>query len=1081
MQDFVHLHVHSEFSLLDGLSKLDKLIAKARSFHMSAVALTDHGAMYGIFKFFLKAKDAGIKPILGCEIYFAENSRFDKQKKMGDDQYHLTLLASSFEGYQNLLKIVSVAHLDGFHYKPRVDLETLQKYNGGLVALTGCMGGIVPKSIMHNEPEKAEKWLRTYIETFGEKNIYMELQRHPDMRDLDDLNIQLIKLARRYAVPLVATNDVHYLEKDDAYAQEILLCIQTRNSIMEKNRGLSMIDIPDYYFKSPDEMKAQFADLPEAIDNTVAIAERCNVEIPNGKWILPQFEVPVGETVDTWLPLLTRERIVNRFSTTNAIIDKRINYELEVIIKKGYAGYFLIVQDFVNWAKQQGIAVGPGRGSAAGSIVAYILGITELNPIEHNLPFERFLNPERPTPPDIDIDFADTRREEVIKYVTHKYGEDKVAQIITFGTMEARMVLRDVARALGWSYMQGDRLAKLIPPGKQGFNVSIDQALEESSELLHLYKSDEKTKELIDISKKLEGLVRHSSVHAAGVVVADKPLTEYVPIQREAKAGKIVSQYDMYCLDLNAVSDGRAVGLLKFDFLGLRNLSILERALVLIRENRSENLIMSSIPFDDKKTYELIARGETVGVFQLESRGMRNLAKDIKPTMFTDISAMVALFRPGPMSLIPQFIEGKKNASKIKYLHPDLVPILSETYGILVYQEQVTEIAHRLAGFSMSQADLLRMAMGKKKKSLMEKGKVSFFEGCLKRGYPKKTVEQLYEFIEKFAAYGFNKAHSASYATIAYWTAYVKTQYPVEFMTALITAEIEHATGSDRDEKVVQVLEECRRMELPVLPPDINASKQEFSIEGQKIIRFGLGAVKNVGGAAIETMLHARSDRPFASVKDFLIRVDLRKVNKKTIESLIKAGAFDQFGTRAALLAYYSSVIKEIQSEKVQVEAGQFGLFGGSDSTIIVDYDILPQVEEYSEDEKLAFEREVIGFNLSVNPLAKYAAIMMKKKAVPIAELKESAVPVLIGGLIKAVKKIVTKKSNEEMVFVTVTDYTGEIELVVFPKVYARSRSLWVQNQIILAKGKVQRKEDNLVLLADEAISLKLYDTALFS
>lgn len=1081
MQDFVHLHVHSEYSLLDGLSKLDKLLAKAKLLNMGAVALTDHGAMYGIFKFFLKAKDAGIKPIIGCEVYFAEHSRFDKQKKMGDDQFHLTLLAKNFEGYQNLLKMVSVAHLDGFHYRPRVDLETLQKYSGGLIALTGCMNGIIPKSIMRNEPDKAEQWLKTYVKTFGEDNVFIELQRHPDMRDLDDLNVQLVKLARKSSVPLVATNDVHYLEKDDAYAQEILLCIQTRSTIIEKNRGLSMIDVPDFYFKTAEEMKATFADLPEAIENTVQIAERCSVEIPNGKWILPPFEVPQNETVESWLPTLTKSRIRDRFPNPNEEILKRIAYELGIIIKKGYAGYFLIVQDFVNWAKKNGIAVGPGRGSAAGSIVAYILGITELNPLHHNLPFERFLNPERPTPPDIDIDFADTRREEVIHYVTQKYGEDKVAQIITFGTMEARMVLRDTARALGWSYSQGDRIAKLIPPGKQGFNVNIDTALEESAELLHLYKTDEKVKELIDISKKLEGLVRHSSVHAAGVVVADKPLTEYVPLQREAKAGKIVSQYDMYCLDLNAVSDGRAVGLLKFDFLGLRNLSILEKALLLIKQNKGETLILGSIPFDDAPTYELVARGETVGVFQLESRGMRNLAKEIKPTVFTDISAMVALFRPGPMSLIPQFIEGKKNASKVKYLHPDLKQILSETYGILVYQEQVTEIAHRLAGFSMSQADILRMAMGKKKKSLMEKGKVAFLEGCLKNGYSKQMVEQLYEFIEKFAAYGFNKAHSASYATIAYWTAYVKAHYPVEFMTALITAEIEHATGSDRDEKVVQVLEECRRMDIPMLPPNINTSLQEFSIENEKAIRFGLGAVKNVGSAAIDTIIVARKTLPFRSLKDFMLRVDLRKVNKKTIESLIKAGAFDQFGRRSALLLYYSGVIKEIQSEKTKVEAGQFGLFGDSTGLTTVEHDELPTVEEFTEDEKLSYEREVIGFNLSTNPLAKYKLLFERKKVVPIVDLQESAISVLIGGLVKSVKKIVTKKNNDEMVFVTITDYTGEVELVVFPKVYARGRSLWSQNQIILVKGKVQKKEDNLVVLADEAISLKLYDSALFS
>ncbi len=1074
MSEFVHLHVHSEYSLLDGLVGLEELLARAKEFKMPAVALTDHGALYGAFKFFLKAKDYGLKPIVGCEVYQAAQSRFDKQKRMGEDQAHLVLLAKNLTGYKNLLKLVSFAHMEGYHYKPRVDFELLAKYSDGLIALSGCMQGMIPKNILNKEPDKAEAVLRHYLEIFTEDNFYIELQKHPQIEELKELNEELIKLSRKYALPLVATNDVHYLEKEDAYAQEILLCIQTRNSIMEKNRPLSMLDAPDFYFKSSEEMKGLFLDYPEALDNTMKIAEECNLEIPYGEWILPYFEVPKGESRESWLKKLTKERLFSRFPNPSEAVLKRMEYELNVIVKKGYAAYFLIVQDFVNWAKNRGIVVGPGRGSAAGSIVAYILGITELDPLKHNLPFERFLNPDRPTPPDIDIDFADERRDEVVRYVMQKYGEDKVAQIITFGTMEARMVIRDVARALGWSYSQGDRIAKLIPQGKQGFPMTIDSALQESFELKNLYMSDKKTKELIDVSKKLEGLVRHSSVHAAGVVVSDKPLIEYTPIQKETKGGKTITQYDMYCLDLNAVSDGRAIGLLKFDFLGLRNLTILEKALFYVNQNAIDKVDLNTISLDDQKTYQLIASGETIGVFQLESRGMQRLAKDLEPSQFTDISAMVALFRPGPMALIPQFIAGKKNPKKIKYLHPDLKPILEETYGILVYQEQVTEIAHRLAGFSLSEADLLRMAMGKKKKDLMRKGKIKFIKGCVEKGYSQKLAEQLFEFIEKFAAYGFNKAHSASYATIAYWTAYVKAHYPVEFMTALLTAEIQHATGSIREQKVIQVLEECRRMNITVLPPDINKSLEDFAIEGAAI-RFGLNAIKNVGSAAIESILTARGASRFQSFSDFLNRVDLRKVNKKTVESLVKAGAFDEFGKRAQLLLYYSSVVREIQKQKQEQIQGQFGLFAETNLQTAVKKDNLPEVAEFSEDELLEFEREAIGFNLSKNPLDKYQPIFKQRKVCPLDELSEKSGNVLLGGLLKSVKKVNTKKNNSEMAFATLTDYTAEIELVVFPKVYAKNKALWQRNQILLVRGKVQQRDDSLVVIVDSAVSLTMY------
>ncbi|KKQ37432.1 MAG: polymerase III alpha subunit protein [Candidatus Roizmanbacteria bacterium GW2011_GWA2_37_7] len=862
---FVHLHVHSEYSLLDGMCRIEELIAQAKKYRMPAVAITDHGALYGAFKFYIAAKDAGIKPIIGCELYKTSGERHDKTSNNGKRNYHLLVFAKNNLGYQNLIKLVSYAHLEGFYYKPRVDWELLEKYHEGLIATTSCLTGEIPQLILQDQMKKAEELLQRYQKLFGE-DFYIELQRHPNMTELEKVNNVLVSFSRKYNIPLVATNDVHYLAKDDAYAQEILLCIQTQRAIFEKDRPMSMIDIPDYYFKSPAEMRELFHDYPEALENTVKIAEKCNVEIPYGKLILPKYDLPKNHTNESYLRELTNTKKDRVKGFNEKIVQERLDYELTIINNKGYAPYFLFVQDIVNWSKDNGIAVGPGRGSVAGSLVSYVLRITDVNPLEYNIPFERFLNPDRPTPPDIDIDFSDKRRDEVIKYISKKYGDDHVAQVITFGTMESKMAVRDVARALGYSYSQGDRIAKMIPLGKQGFKMSIDNALEESANLKLSYHAEEDVKKVIDIARKVESLPRHFSVHAAAVVISDKPLIEYVPLQKDNKEGRIITQYDMYCLDLNAVSEDKAIGLVKADILGLRNLSILEEALGYVKEFTGNLIDIHEVPLDDTQTYELMGRGETVGVFQLESSGMRRLARDLQPSKLSDITAMVALYRPGPMDLIPTFIKGKKNPRSVRYLHKDLKKLLEETYGILVYQEQVMDIAVEFAGFSKSHADLLRMAVGKKKKKLMKEGKLNFIKGASEKGYTKKLAEQIFGFMEKFAAYGFNKAHATSYALIAYWTAYMKANYPVEFMTALMTAELQGVAGPQREYKMAQALEETKRMKIEVLPPDINKSVYKFSIESRSI-RFGLSAIKNVGTAAIETILSTRDK--FGSFQSF--------------------------------------------------------------------------------------------------------------------------------------------------------------------------------------------------------------------
>ncbi len=1068
---FVHLHCHTEYSLLDGMARMDDIIAKAKKHNMPAVAITDHGNLYGAFQFYLRAKEAGIKPIIGVEAYKAKRSRHDKESGMDRDQNHLVLLAKNYTGYQNLMKLITTANLEGFYYKPRIDFELLEKHSEGLICLSGCLNGEIPELILQNDIKKAEEVLKKYLSIFKD-NFYLEMQRHPGVPECDNVNKELLRMSREFSVPIVATNDIHYIEKDDAYAQEVLLCIQTARSIQEQNRPLSMVNTPDYYFKTPEEMKADFIDLPEAIENTVKIAELCNLEIPYGKLIIPTFPITTGQTPEDFLKELTLNSIDRVKANDQAEVIKRINYELSIINQKGFANYFLVVSDFVNWAKKQGIAVGPGRGSAAGSLVSYCLRITDINPLEYNLPFERFLNPDRPSPPDIDIDFADRRRDEVIQYVRKRYGDDKVAQIITFGTLESRMAIRDVARALGHSYGTADRIAKMVPPPKQGFHLKLKQAIEETAELKLAYTTEPETKKILDIAQRLESLPRHASVHAAGVIISDKPLVEYVPLQREPKEEKIITQFDMYDLDLNAVSDNKALGLMKMDFLGLRNLTILEDALKLVQNSTGTLIDIHEVPVDDVKTFELISRGDTIGVFQLESAGMRRLAKDLKPEKISDIIAMVALFRPGPMDLIPSFIQGKANPKSVRYPHKDLKPVLEETYGILVFQEQVMNIATTLAGFTMSEADLLRMAVGKKKKALMEKGRKNFIDGCVRNGYTKVLADKIFGFIEKFAAYGFNKAHAASYALIAYWTAYMKANYPVEFMTSLLTAELQGVAGPMREIKMAQTLEECKKMEIVVLPPDITKSDSSFTIEDGGI-RFGLSAIKNVGRSAIEAIVEAREVKQFESFTDFLRRVDLRRVNKKTVESLIKASAFQAFSNRATLLANYPTLVRDVQSSRETQDKGQFDLFlDESDATQT--QDMFEQLPELTEDEIYSMEREVIGFLLNKNPLIKFAEIIEKKatKKIGLLTVDDINAKVVLVGIVSGRKVIKTKKDNQEMAFLSVFDETGTVEVVVFPKLFKKFENILNINQVIIFKGSVSEKEDQLNVLMDVAMKL---------
>lgn len=1054
--DFTHLHVHTQYSLLDGLSKNEDLAAAAKAYGMDALAITDHGAMYGAVHFYNSMTKEGIKPLIGMEAYYTVGNRADRTRE--NKTHHLLLLAKNLTGYRNLMKLTTIAHLEGFYYKPRIDWETLVTYKEGLIATTSCAQGEVPWLIGKGELRTAEERFKAYMELFGD-DYYIELQRHDGLeKTLDPINKVLLEFSRKYGVPLVATNDVHYVREADARAQDALLAIQTRTTLDDQNR-FTMIDSPTFYLKSQIEMSDLFHDLPEAIKNTRKIVDKIDLQIPTGKMIYPKYPVPEGTTPEEHLRAMVMDKLPLRYPNADQSILDRINYELDVICDKGYASYFLITQDFINWAKGNGIRIGPGRGSAAGSIVSYILRITSIDPLDHGLQFERFLNPERPSPPDIDVDIADIGRDRVIEYVTNKYGSDRVAQVITFGTMEARAAIRDIGRVLGLPYSEPDRVAKLIPLGN-----SLDEALTSVFELQEMYKNP-KYKELLDLARRVEGVARHSSTHAAAVIIADKPLIEYAPLQRDTKGGNITTQYDMYAMDLNVAPD--AIGLLKMDFLGLRNLTILQNAIQFIEKERGVKVDLSSLNLDDKKTFEMLSRGETTGVFQMESPGMRRLSKQMKPNLFSDITALVALYRPGPMALIPEFVKGKLEPESVKYLHPDLKPILNETYGIAVYQEQVLAIANLMAGYTLGEADILRRAMGKKSISTMKKEKKKFVAQAVKKGYSETLAEKVWSFIEKFAGYGFNKAHATSYAMIAYQTAYLKANYPVEYMTSLMSAE------SGRDDKMALSLEECRAMNIHVLSPDINQSGSDFQIEVDKgsldnrAIRFGLNAIKNVGTAAIDNILVERTGGGlFKSFADFIHRVDNQKVNKKVLESLIKVGTFDQFGKRSVILSEMDRVRSSVGKSSATNQTGLFDSLLSETDAIQDKWE--SDGPEFESRELMEMERTLLGIYLREHPAMKALKSMRDEWSTSIGDLDEKrGQKVEVLGLVKTVRVVYTKTKNEEMAFLALTDEGGEVDTVIFPKTFAATKEFLIDNAVIKVKGRIDERNDRLSLVAE--------------
>ena len=1066
---FAHLHVHTEYSLLDGSNKIKEYVARVKELGMNSAAITDHGVMYGVIDFYREARKQGINPILGCEVYVAPNSRFDREVTGGDDRYyHLVLLAENNEGYENLTKIVSKGFVEGYYYKPRVDKELLRTYHKGIIALSACLAGEVPRYLTKGMYEEAKDRALEYQEIFGKGNYFLELQDH-GIPDQQLVNQQLMKLSQETGIELVATNDVHYTYADDEKAHDILLCIQTGKKLSDENR--MRYEGGQYYVKSEEEMAALFPYARQALENTQKIADRCSVEIEFGVTKLPKYDVPEGYTSWEYLQKLCYEGLDQRYRTPSQELKDRLAYELDTIRHMGYVDYFLIVWDFIKYAKDHGIAVGPGRGSAAGSIVSYCLGITTIDPIHYQLLFERFLNPERVSMPDIDVDFCYERRQEVIDYVTRKYGKDCVAQIVTFGTLAARGVVRDVGRVMDLPYAYVDSIAKMIP---QELGITIDKALQMNPELRKLYESDETVTHLIDMAKRLEGLPRHCSMHAAGVVICQKPVEEYVPLSRAAD-GTITTQFIMTTLE--------ELGLLKMDFLGLRTLTVIQNAVQLARKKQPD-LQIDKIDYNDKAVLDYIGTGKTEGIFQLESGGMKNFMKELQPHSLEDVIAGISLYRPGPMDFIPQYIRGKNDRSSITYDCPQLEPILAPTYGCIVYQEQVMQIVRDLAGYTLGRSDLLRRAMSKKKAAVMEKERKTFVygdeetgvPGCIKNGIDEQTANKIYDEMIDFAKYAFNKSHAAAYAVVSYQTAWLKYYYPVEYMAALMTSVIDNPT------KVAEYIYVCRQMGIKILPPDINKGEADFSVDGGDI-RYGLAAIKSIGRPVIRAIVNDRKELgEFRNLEDFITRISSRELmNKRLVENLIKAGALDVLGgTRKQFMSIYIQIVDHMQQEKKNSMVGQMSLFDMVSEEQKEEFQIrMPDVGEYTKENLLGFEKEVLGVYVSGHPLEPYEEEWRKVISATTAGFQvdpevgytkvRDGAREIIGGII-AEKTVKHTKTNQMMAFLTVEDLFGTVEVVVFPRDYEKYRQYLEEDNKIFVKGRVSEEDDKASKLICEKI-----------
>lgn len=1050
---FVHLHLHTEYSLLDGLIKIKKLADTVKEMGMPGCAITDHGNMYGAVEFYKTFQKAGLQPIIGAEVYFAPLDRHDKSAQSRKN-YHLVLLAKNLQGYKNLMKLISLSYHDGFYYRPRIDNELIEKYHSDLVCLSACPQGEIGHHIENQNFDLAKSRAKYFQDIFGD-DYYLELQRHPGISQNDLINPRLVDISRQLGIPLVATNDCHYLAKEDAFAQDVLMMINMQTTI-NNNKRLSMVETPDFYVKTPQEMIASFADYPESIKNTLVIAQKCQLEIEIGKWYFPKFALPKGQNDSDYLRQITIDSATEHYGQITPEIQERLDYELEVICSKGYAAYFLIMKNFIEWCEENDTPTNT-RGSAAGSLVSYVLGITSVDPLIYQLPFERFLNKDRPSPPDIDLDIADNQRQTMLFHIISQYGADSVAQICTFGRMLARGAVRDVARVLGYEYAIGDRICKLIPPPKQGFPVSVEKALSTSPELKSLYDTDPDAKRILDTASQIYNIARHISVHACGLVISPTTINDFCPTQKEPGGDKIITQYEFH-----AIED---VGLIKFDLLGIDNLSFLRQAVINIRQSKKIDINLRQLPLDDKKTFEMLTAGHTMGVFQLSGEGMTKWLRELEPNRVEDLMAMVALYRPGPMAIIPEYIARKKDHSKISYFDPKMEKILEKSYGLLVYQDDCLYTAIEIAGYNWVEVDKFRKAIGKKIPEEMAAQKQKFIEGCLANGYSQAKAEEIFANIEPFTSYGFNKAHAASYGMLAYRTAYLKANFPVEYMCALLSSK------SDDIDTVAAGVAECRNLGIVVKPPDINTSDTDFKIEPDPssldglAIRFGFDAIKNVGKAAIEAIITERNlNGPFKNFTQLCHRIDNRKVNKKVLESLIKVGALDQFGERHQLLTAVDLIRHQSDKNTQLIEAGQSVMFGQEEQI-----EHLPEVEPMPEKDKLALERELLGIYITQNPVQKILLPLAKYQLPKISTniAKEANSPVQGVAVVNKIKIIRTKKDNSKMAFAELEDDSGKVEVVIFPRTFTETESWLATNKALYYSGKISLRDGQKSIVID--------------